>query len=492
MRFGQSIRHGVAWLFVGSTGNQVLTFLFGIVLARLLTPADFGMLIAIQIYTGIAGFFASGGMGQALVQAKEVEQHDYDVVFTIQLVLGCSIYAGFFLTAPYFAAWYASPLYEDLLRVIALSFILRPFVNLPGNFMYRERRFKTLALANVAALLFSSSVSVAMAWSGYGVWSLVFGGLIGSVFNAIVLIYHSGWRPSLSHRWRRGRALAHYGALVTVGDFVVYLRSQAANFVLSKTLGPHALGLFNKASSFVNIPNILVTGPVYQVIFRALAKDQDNLEVSQYIYLRSVTLVSVYSWPLFLALGWLAVPLIRLIYGEKWADAATPLAFLAIVGPFVMLEMLAGAVLAARAWLGREIPVQLTQLVLVVLGSVTGLPYGLLGVAVGASVANIYGAMHMSWLAAQCLSIPVGRIGSAMAAPFLLVVPVLSLWIFMEWLFSPWNYGDFVYLLIMLLSGGALFLLLFFLAPVGNIASERKRWLDFLKKGWSVFLRGKL
>jgi len=487
MSLGNSIRNGVAWIFVGDTGYRILSIGFGIVLARLLAPDVFGMLVAIQIFTGLAGFIAGGGMGQALVRAKEVGKREYDVVFTLQLIIGCLIYCGFFFAAPWIAAWYQTPLYADLLRVSALSFVLRPFVNLPRNMLYREMRFKAQTAVRISTLFASSAVSITMALFGFGVWSLVIGGLSGPLVSIAVLVPLTGWRPSLSLQWHRARDLARYGFLTTASNFVVYLRSQAANLMLSKTLGPHTLGLFNKANSLALIPQN-VTGSVSEVAFRAMAKEQGNLDLSQYLYLRSITLVSVYTWPAFLALAWLALPLLRFVYGDKWVGAARPLTWLALVGPFVMLEILAGLVLAARNWLGREIPVQITQLIVVVLGVVAGLPYGLVGVAIGASLSNIYGALHMSWLAAQCLSMPLRRIASAMWTPLLLTLPILLLWFAIDRLFMPREYyGDFLYLLIMLGSGGILFALLFFLAPMPDIASEKRRCLELLRKSWLRF-----
>ena len=484
MNLSNSIRHGAAWLFVGGTGNRILNFAIGIVLARLLAPEVFGMLVAIQIFTGLVGFVAGGGMGQALVRAKEASKDDYDVVFTLQLIIGCLIYAGFFFVAPWFAIWYKTPIYAELLRVSALSFLLRPFVNLPGSILFRQMRFKAQTGVNISTLCVSGAVSIIMAYFGFGVWSLIAGGLAGSLVGAVLLIPLAGWWPGLSFEWRRGRDIARYGLLVTAGDFIVYLRDQASNFVLSRTLGPHALGLFNKARSWALIPQS-VTGSVYQVTFRSLAKEQDNLDLSQYLYLRSITLVGVYTWTAFLSLAWLSLPLVRFLYGAKWVDAAYPMTCLAIIGPFLMLEMLAGSVLAARNWLDREIPVQIAILIVVVLGTVAGLPYGLLGVAIGASFANIYGALHMSWLAARCLSMPVRRVAAALWTPLLLNVPVLLLWLVMDRSFMlRERYADFLYLLIMLCAGGLLYALLFFLAPIPNIASEQKRWRELLAKSF--------
>lgn len=475
-----SIRQGVVWLFLGNTGYRILNFVFGIALARLLAPEVFGMLVAIQILTGLIGLVSGGGMGQALVRAEEVGDQDYRVVFTLQLAIGCLVYTGLFLIAPVFAAWYDTPLYSELLRVSALSFLLRPFSNLPGSILFRQMRFKAQTAVNVSALCLSSSVSIGMALFGFGVWSLIVGGLAGSLTSIAMLMQLSGWSPRLSFAWWRGRDLARYGILVTVGDLIVYLRGQASNFVLSRTVGPHALGLFNKANSMATIPQS-VTGSVYQVTFRALAKEQAKLDLSQYLYLRAITLVSVYTWPVFLALAWLALPLIRFLYGHRWTEAAGPLTWLAMLGPFIMLDILAGSVLAARNWLGREIPVQIAMLIVVVLGTLAGLPYGLVGVAIGAGVSNIYGALHMSWLAARCLSLPVFRIVQSLRAPCFLVAPVAMLWFVIDAaLAGREHWGDLPYLLVMLGSGGLLYLLLFFFAPIPDIASERRRWLEFV------------
>ena len=348
MSLGDSIRRGALWLIVGNTGSQVLTFAFGIILARLLTPEDFGMLVTIQVFTGLAGFVAGGGMGQALVRASEATKQDYDIVFTLQLAIGCAIYAAFYFAAPWFASWYDTPLYANLLRVSALSFILRPFVNLPGSVLHREMRYKAQTAVRITTLVVSSVVSIGMAYRGQGVWSLIIGGLAGSMCSMAMLIRLSGWRPGFSLDIRRGRKVARYGLLVSINDIVTYLRNQATNFILGKTLGAAPVGLFNKADSLARMPHGLITGPVYQVLFRALAKEQANWDKSRYLFFRSLSLVAVYVTPLYVGVYWTAEPLIALLYGTKWAEAAAPLAILALAGPFLTIANLSGCVLAAQ------------------------------------------------------------------------------------------------------------------------------------------------
>lgn len=477
MSLGQSIRHGAAWLFIGNTGSQILTFLFGIVLARLLAPADFGMLVTISIFTGIAGFIAGGGMGQALVHAKEVAKQDYDIVFTLQIIIGCLIYAFFFLAAPWFAEWYDTPLYADLLRVSALSFILRPFVNLPSSILHREMRYKARAVVNITMVLLTSTVSIGMAYNGYGVWSLIFGGLSGSIASMFLLAPLAKWRPGFSLDFRRGKSIARYGMLVTMGDFIVYLRSQASNFILSKTLGPQALGLYNKGESLAKIPHSFITGSVYQVLFRAMAAEQDNLDKCRYLFYRGIALVAVYATPFYLGLFWLAEPFINGVYGPKWIDAASPLVILALAWPFWLSDNLSGAVLAARNWLDREVPVQMATLVITCLNVLIGVSYGIEGVAFGIVGASIYSALHMHWLALRCLKarwmdffqalIPAAILNSILAFALFLVNYALP---------SSLHTNDLLYVGLMGGAGGLVYVLCFLYLPIAALFSEQQRW----------------
>jgi O-antigen/teichoic acid export membrane protein len=469
-------------LLLGNAGNQILAFLFGVVLARLLTPDVFGILVAIQIYTGFLGLVAGGGMGQALVQAREVSRQDYDAVFSVQLVIGIAIYLGFYFVAPYFAIWYENVLYQDLLRVAALSFLLRPFVNLSSNILRRDMRFKALAGVNMLTLTLSSATSITLAWLGYGVWSLIIGGLIASFAGIAILLPLAGWRPALTLSWVRARNLARYGFLVSVGDVIVYIRSQVPNLVLSRTLGVHALGIFNKAYSLARTPNLQITGSLYQVTFRALAQEQDNLDLSRYLYLRSITLVGVYTWPAFVVMAWLALPTVRLLYGENWVEAAGPLRWFALAGPLAMVEMLGGCVLAARGWLGREIPVQVAQTVILTLGVLGGLSFGLIGVAIGAGLASVYGALHLTWLSARCLSMPLRSTLVALLTPMLFALAMAFVWLLMDHAWPSNGRSELLYIATRLAVSGIVFVCLFFLVPIRCLESERVRWLVTMKR----------
>lgn len=478
---GDKIRHGALWLFLGNTGSQILTFAFGIVLARLLTPQDFGTLVTVQVFTGLAGFVSGGGMGQGLVRAREASKDDYDAVFTLQLAIGCAIYAVFYFAAPWFARWYDTPLYASLLRVSALSFIIRPFINLPGSLMHRHMRFKEQTGSRITTLLISSGVSIAMAYHGFGVWSLVMGGMAGSLTSMVLLTNLSGWRPGLSLDFSRARELARYGFLVSANDIVVYLRNQATNFILGRTLGAHTVGLFNKADSLARMPSQMVTGPVYQVLFRALAQEHDDLDKSRYLFFRSISLVAVYVTPLYLCASWLAEPLVTLLYGPKWADCAAPLAILALAGPFMMIGQLCGAVLAARKWLGREFVVQVILLILTGAATLAGLDYGLTGIATALVFVAGYNATHMYALASRCLKARWKELLVALA-PAAGLNAILAGVLFLTHLSLPATDGQpLLQIAAMMAAGTLVYAGCFLFLPLAALRSEQQRWKQRLR-----------
>ena len=486
MNLGQRIRSGAVWLFVGNAGSQMIGFLLGIILARLLVPEDFGMLITLQVFTGLAGFVAGGGMGQALVRAKEVSQQDYDIVFTLQLIMGCLIYAVFFFMAPSFADWYGRPIYADLLRVSALSFIFRPFVNLPGSLLHRSMRYKEQTITKVATLLLTNAVCIGMAYLGYGVWSLIAGGITGSVASMVLLISLSKWRPGFSLDLRRGRDIARYGFLVAGTGILVHLQRQTSVFILSRTLGPASVGLYNKGESLAKMPHGFITGSVYHVLFRALAAEHADADKCRYLFFRSIALVAVYATPFYVGLLWLAEPLVRGVYGANWVEAAAPLFILVLAWPFWLIDNLSGAVLSARNWLGREVLVQSAALVIGALAVLVGLSHGIAGVAYAMVGVAIYSASHMYWLAVRCLSARLsGLFVALMPAVILNAMLAATLFILNHLLPESLRAHDLAYIAVMGGIGGMVYVAAFLWLPIPALEAERQRWkskLGFLGK----------
>jgi len=482
---GAAIRRGAKWLVTGNLVGRSLDFAFGVVLARLLVPADFGMLVTMRIFTGLAGFVAGGGMGQALVQAKVVEKRDYDVVFTLQLLAGGLIYAFFFLIAPAFAHWFHADLYRDLLRVSALSFLIRPVGNVGQAHLHRAMRFRAIATRRMVTTPISGVVSIFLAWHHLGPWSLILGGLAGSLANAVLLMAASGWLPRPAFHLATAKRLGLYGGKVAANNLVSFLNGEAQNFVLSRLGGAALLGLYNKATSLQTLPGDVIGSSVYQTVFRALAMEQENRDRSRYLFFRAITLVAVYTWPFFVGLVWLADPFIVTVYGVKWQAAAAPLAILSLGGFVATVGMQAGALVAAQDRIGRELLIQSERIVWLVVACVVGLHWGLVGVAWATIPVRLYTSSRMYHLAASTVGTTFRDLVRALAPAIWLNTLLCGLFgVAHLLLFGPWReQSPALYLAGMAVVGVVGYLALFLFLPIEGLSSESGRWRTMLHVG---------
>jgi len=284
-------------------------------------------------------------------------------------------------------------------------------------------------------------------------------------------------RPRLRFNAALARELGIYGLKVASNDLVSYVRDQTPNFFLGRLDGPAIVGLFNKADSLAKMPRI-VAGSVYDPVFRSLAKIQDNVDQSQYIYFRTVMLLSVYMMPLFIGLTWLAQPFISFVYGSKWLASAAPLAILSMMGPLASIGYPSGAVLAAQNWLGREIFVHLSQTLLFAASCIIGIRWGLSGVAVGILLSEALSVLFIAFLVTRCLKSTFVRLAASLLPGVLLNV-LLCATLFLADFLLPYGFREtrpFWYMVLMTTSGASAYALAFLFLPIPALASESARW----------------
>lgn len=477
MELGQSIRKGVKWLVIGNTGKRVLEFAFGVILARLLVPADFGMIITIQVFTGFVGMLSTGGMGQALIRAKEANEDDFTAVFSLQLALGILTYIGFYLTAPWFADYFGNPLYEDLMRVSALSFIFRPFSLIRMSWLVREMDFKKKSLIEVITGVLTGITSVLMAWSGMGVWSLTLSGLFAILVQNLLLSRITALRLRLNLDFSIMRRHSGFGSKIVANDFLGRLRMESVKLILSKLAGPAFLGLFNKADSLHRLPFWTLGRPVTQTTFRAMSKVQDDLDQTKYMFYRVITLLTVYILPFYITLWWIAEPFIGVVYGEKWLPAAEPLGILAIAGFFYIIARPCGVLLMAQNRLTQEMIAQAAMLIFTICACFIGLEWGLTGVSWGILASQVFGTCYYYFIAYRTIPTRIMDLFRALS-PGLLLNTVLMLILFLvnSLIFTIKASNPASYLLVMAITGPLAYIAAFFLIPIPSLKTEVSRW----------------
>jgi len=477
MNLGQSIRTGAKWMMIGSTGNSLLQFAFGVILARLLVPADFGMIVTIQVFTGFVGMITSGGMGQALIRAKVVDENDFNAILTLQLALGVLIYLGFFLSSPWFAEYFEDPLYKDLMRVSALVFLIRPYVYMRTSWLNREMDFKKRSVIDILTGVVSGSSSILMAFSGMGVWSLTLSGLVGAIFRNTLLGRATPQNLRLNFDLSIMRKHSTYGSKIVVIDFLANLRGEAIKLILAKLAGPAFLGLYNKGFSLHSMPYRMFGMPVAQPLFRAMSKVQDDLDQTKYMLYRVITLLAVYILPFYVIVWWIAEPFIGFVYGEKWLPSAAPLRILAMAGLGYIIWRPCGAVLLAQNRLTQEIIAHVVITIYAVIACFVGLHWGLEGVSWGALSTVAFCTIYFYVLVYRTIPTRVTDLFRAIYPGLL-----LNLLLFLVLAIIDSTSGDLkqtepaLYILLMVIPGALVYLAAFLLFPIESLKSEATRW----------------
>jgi O-antigen/teichoic acid export membrane protein len=484
MSLGESIRNGVKWLLAGNVGNQVFQFIFGVVLARLLVPADFGLIVTIQIFTGFVGMISGGGMGQALVRSKDATEHDFNVVFTAQLIIGVFVYLGFFFAAPLMADAFGNTLYTDLVRVSAISFLIRPFVNTRTTWLYREMRFKQSTLIGLISGIIAGSASVTMASIGMGVWSLTLSGILGSFIALLMFDRVTERRPTLIFSIATTKKFGAYGLKVSLNDLASYFTKQASNTIISRVSGPSSVGLFNKGESLAWLPFSTASASVYDAVFRAMAKVQDNPDQTKYLFFRMMSLMTLYTLPLYIGLAWMAEPFMLFVYGEKWLPAADPLRIVSLAGLFICIGHACGAVLAAQNRLGKEVWVHISQGIIVSITCYFGLKaWGIPGAALGVFLGVAYSTPIMYYLATRCFPATLADLGRALAPGLKLNAFLLAALTIIHSLLPAGMREAHPALYIIIAGGGAglVYATAFLFFPSTSLQVEALRWRKLLR-----------
>jgi teichuronic acid exporter len=477
MDLSQSIRTSVKWLILNNTGTRVLDFIFGIILARLLVPADFGMIVTIQVFTGVVGMLTSGGMGQALVRAKEASHEDFNAVFTLQLALGVLIYLGFFLAAPWFADFFGNPLYQDLLRVSALSFLMRPFAYMHGSWLNREMDFKSRSIIGIISGVITGITSIYMAWIGMGVWSLTLSGLAGGLVRNILLARVTPLSLRLNVDIATIRRHGTYGSRIIANDILNNAKNEGLKVILSKLAGPAFLGLFNKADSLHRLPYWMFAQPVADPVFRAMSKAQDDLDLTKYMFYRVITLLMVYILPFYVVLWWVAEPFTYVVYGKQWLPAAEPLRILAIAGFFYIVTRPCGVLLMAQNRLIQEMIAQAAILVFTLGACLVGLNWGLRGVSWSFLASQVFAAVYFYILAYRTLPTRIMELISAIL-PGLKLNSLLFLVLAIIDLLTGGLRTTLpaLYLLMMVSIGTLCYMAAFIFIPIAALRTEVVRW----------------
>lgn len=309
---------GLYWSFFNQFANYGMNFIVGIVMARLLSPSDFGITALPAVFMAIASTIQDGGLANALIRKKEVTNKDLSTTFYYSICLGVVLYLTLFLSAPLIADFYHTPILVSLIRVTAIGFLYSPLIT-PQNILLRRRLdFKTLTKISLVTRVFGATVGIVMAYVGYGVWSLVISNLLAGMFTLLIAWLVVRWLPKYGWSKESFKYLWGYGNKIMFSSIIENLYSNIAPVFIGKYYSPAQLGIYNRAQGYASMPSQNITGAINNVSFPVLSKMQDDTEKLAYNYRRMLRLSAFVIFPIMLMLSALARPLVITMITEKW------------------------------------------------------------------------------------------------------------------------------------------------------------------------------
>lgn len=311
---------GLKWSFLDNALNQGIRFVLGLVLARLLTPYDFGIIGIALIFVSISEDIVDGGFTNALIQKKTPSPVDYSTVFVTNLVFSAVLYAVLFLLAPYIAVFFNNPQLTSIVRVISIILLIDAFMFVAKVRLTKDLDFKRLAKISVSSSVISGIVGIIFALSGFGVWSLVFQQLTRHLLNTSFLWLTNKGGLSVRFSKKSFTSLFSFGSKLLITDLTISIYNQLVNVVVGKCYSPATLGQYSRAHQFSGLFSSTLNQIIQRVSYPALSKIQDDYERLLRAYRELIKTTSFVVFSLMLFLAAIAEPLITVLIGSKWLE----------------------------------------------------------------------------------------------------------------------------------------------------------------------------
>lgn len=340
--------HGVFWSAIERLGPKGMQFIVAVVLARLLTPTEFGLIGMIMVFIALGKVFLNSGFGAALIQKQDATETHYSSVFYANILLSLAAAAALGLAAPWIARFYAQPALIAPTRVLGLNFIFAAFGLIQTTLLTKRMDFKTQAKVRLMAVGGSGVVGISMALLGAGIWSLVFQSLSNTLFDSLLLWGFSRWRPRRVFDLGALRELFGFGSRMLASGVIDVIFRNIYNIVIGKLFLPADLGYYTRANSLQQIPAQTLGNVLSRVTFPLFSEIQDEPDRIRNGVRKALRTVALVNFPLMIGLMVTARPLIITLIGEKWLPAVPYLQLLAVVGLFYPLSAINLNVLLAR------------------------------------------------------------------------------------------------------------------------------------------------
>lgn len=329
---------GLLWGSINNGGQQVLNLVFGIFLARLLSPSDYGMVGMLTIFSLIAASLQESGFIAALNRKPDVCRADYNAVFWFNVLCGLTLYVVLFMAAPLIAAWFGQPLLTPLARLSFLSIVISGLGTTPRAVLFRNLRVKETAWMSLTALFVSGVTGVALAWNGFAYWGIAIQSLTYCAMMTLLSWYFSGWRPALRIDLRPLRGMIGFSSKLLITNIFTSINNNIFSIFFGRLYGERMVGLYNQANKWTSLGYTFLSGTLWNVTQPVFARLTDDRERQRRAFRKMLRFTAFVSFPGLFGLALIAPEFITILITDKWMESALLMQLLCIGGAFVPIS----------------------------------------------------------------------------------------------------------------------------------------------------------
>lgn len=466
---------GAFWKFAERIAAQVVALVVSIILARILSPDEYGIISIVMVFITIANVFVNSGFGQALIQKKEADSADFSSVFYFSIVFTVIIYIILFFAAVPIARFYNMPILIPVLRVLSLSIPIMGINSVQQAYVARKMEFKKFFWATFIGTCISAVVGIVMAYQGFGVWALVAQNLTNAVIDTIVLQFSIDWIITREFSLKKIVGLLSYGWKLLVQSLVLQLYSSLRNLLIGKVYTAKDLSFYSKGNQFPDLISTNIDTAINTALFPAMSKNQDSSERVKQMARKTNSFTSYIMSPILIGFMAIATPFIRILLTDKWLPCVPYLRIACII---LLFRSPQSAIIQAVKAVGKsdqllkfDIPVRVFAIIVLIIS----LRYGVLIFAMSEIVTTIFGMVLYMIMAKKSVNYHFGEV----CADFLTNVAISAVMggvIFAVGSFM--NGGDFLVLVVQCVLGVLIYAVLSIMIQSENFIEI----LELLKK----------
>lgn len=306
------------WRFAERCGAQIVTFIVSILLARILSPEDYGKIALITVFTTIMQVFVDSGLGTALIQKKDADDLDFSSVFYFNFFICIILYIIMYISAPYISDFYNDVSLTPLIKVISLTIIISGVKGIQQSYVSKNMMFKRFFYATLVGTIFSGILGVFLAYSGYGVWSIVFQQLSNTLIDTLILWCTVEWRPKKFFSWKRLKELLTFGWKMLVSSLIDTFYNNIRSLLIGRMYSSSDLAFYNQGDKFPNVIVNNINTSIDSVLLPAMASSQDNRNRVKNMTRRAIKTSTYIMAPLMIGLAVCAKPIVQTVLTDKW------------------------------------------------------------------------------------------------------------------------------------------------------------------------------